>query len=65
MNSAFEYMVQCSDKGDFAKFLEKHSKSKKCIYHGDNDLDLHFRDGKMIKVTHYGIELKLVELQNS
>jgi len=62
MNSAFEYMVQCSDKGDFAKFLEKHSKSKKCIYHGDNDLDLHIVYGKIMQVTHAGVPLKIVDL---
>ena len=64
MNEAMEYLIKCADRGDLNDFLKK-SKGKKCIYHGDNDLDLHFRDGKMIKVTHYGIELKLVELQNS
>jgi len=62
MNSALEYVVQCADRGDLQKFLEKNTSTKKCIYHGENDLDLHFRNGKIVKVTHAGIELKLVEL---
>ena len=62
MNAAMEYLIQCADKGDLAEFLEKCGKDKKCIYKGDNDLDLHIRNGKIIKVTHAGKELKLVEL---
>ena len=62
MNKAMEYMIFCADKGDLAEFIEKNAKSKRCIYHGDNDLDLHFSNGKIIKVTHAGRKLKVVEL---
>jgi len=62
MKSALEYVVRCADHGDLQEFLNKNGKAKRCIYHGANDLDLHFRNGKIIKVTHYGKELKLVEL---
>ena len=62
MNKAMEYMIFCADKGDLAEFIEKNAKSKRCIYRGDNGLDLHFRNGKIEKVTHAGVPLKIVEL---
>lgn len=62
MNEAMEYLIKCADKGDLQEFLEKNATTKKCIYHGENDLDLHFRNGNIVKVTHAGIELKLVNL---
>ena len=62
MNEAMEYLIQCADRGDFQEFLEKCGKDKKCVYHGDNDLDLHIRNGEIIKATHAGIELKVVNL---
>ena len=61
MNEAMEYLIKCADRGDLQEFL-KNCKEKKCIYHGDNSLDLHFRNGNIIKVFHDGKELKLVEL---
>jgi len=62
MSEVLEYVIECADRGDLQEFLEKNATAKKCIYRGDNDLDLHFRSGKIIKVIHAGIELKLVEL---
>ena len=62
MNEAMEYIIFCADKGDLQEFLKKNAKSKRCIYRGDNGLDLHISNGKIIKVTHYGKELKVVEL---
>jgi hypothetical protein len=62
MSEVLDYVVSCADRGDLQKFLEKHARSKKCIYHGDNGLDLQISYGKVIKVFHDGKELKLVEL---
>ncbi len=62
MNTAMEYLIKCANRGDFQEFLKEHAKFKKCIYKGNNDLDLHFRNGKIIKITHAGIELKVVNL---
>lgn len=62
MNSALEYVVQCADRGDLQEFIEKNAKSKRCIYHGDNGLALHISNGKIVKVFHDGIPLKIVEL---
>lgn len=61
MNEAMEYLIKCADRGDLQEFL-KNCKEKKCIYPGDNGLDLHISNGKITKVTHDGKELKLVEL---
>lgn len=62
MDEVMEYIVECADRGDLAEFLKKNAKTKKCIYHGENDLDLHFSNGKIVKVTHAGIKLKLVKV---
>lgn len=62
MNEALQYVIDCADSGDLAALLEKYATSKKFIYHGDNGLDLHFSNGKIIKVFHDGILLKIVEL---
>jgi hypothetical protein len=62
MDEAMEYLIKCADKGDLQEFLDKNTTTKKCIYHGENDLDLHFRNGKIVNVTLAGIELKLVEI---
>jgi hypothetical protein len=62
MSEVLEYVSECADRGDLAEFLERNAKVKKCIYHGDNGLDLYFRNGKIVKVTHEGIELNLVLL---
>ena len=62
MNEAMQYLISCADKGDLKDFIEKNAKAKRCIYRGDNDLDLYFNTGKIVKVTHDGIPLKIVEL---
>ena len=62
MSEIMEYLYECADRGDLQEFLERNTKTKRCTYHGENDLDLYFRHGKVVKVTHAGIELKLVEL---
>jgi len=62
MNEAMEYLIECSDKGDLQEFLEKCGKDKKCIYKGNNAIDLHIYKGQIVKVTHKGINLKVVSL---
>lgn len=61
MDDVMQYVVSCADKGDFREFLKK-SKGRKLVYRGNHDLDLHVLNGKIIKVTHAGVTLKIVEL---
>jgi len=62
MNKAMDYIIACADKGDLNEFIKNCDKHKECIYRGDNGLNLHIYRGEIVKVTHMGINLKVVEL---
>lgn len=61
MDDVMQYLVSSADRGDFQHYLKK-SKGKKLVYKGNHGLDLHIFNGKIVKVFHDGVPLKIVQL---